>query len=72
MKLIVEIHPSKAVAQVRANFLRQPPGGGAPKSNVRTADLDEVALFDQTSSPGSETVIAKASGPLFAVLFDEP
>jgi hypothetical protein len=72
MKLIVEMHPSAAAAQARANILRQPPGGGTPKPNVRTASFDEIALFDQTAQPGTETVTAKANGPLFVVLFDEP
>ncbi len=72
MRLYIEIHPNAAAAQARANILRQPPGGGTPKPNVRTANLNEIALFDRSSNPGTETVIAKADGPIHAVLFDQP
>lgn len=72
MKLVVEFHLSAAAAQARANILRAPPGGGMPMPNVRTANFEEIALFDQTSNPGTETLLAKAGGPLFVVLFDQP
>lgn len=72
MNLVIELQPSLADAQARAKFLNNPPGGVAPRSNVRVVQAGEIGIFDLTANPGSETVIAKSAGPMFVVLFDEP